>query len=88
MSYLRDLIAVGPFPYFSFIYFFFLSMYRVVLLRTKYKSGNHEDLGMTLGVAGLTLILRGGGARIGDWRLYAGWYYAVTIHKNVARSRW
>ena len=36
-------------------------MYRVVLLRTKYKSGNLEDLGMTLGVAGLTLILRGGG---------------------------
>ena len=32
-------------------------MYRVVLLRTKYKSGNLEDLGMTLGVAGLTLIL-------------------------------
>ena len=65
MSYLRDLIAVGPFPYFSFIYFFFLSMYRVVLLRTKYKSGNLEDLGMTLGVAGLTLILRGGGQGLG-----------------------
>ena len=55
MSYLRDLITVGPFPYFG-LFFFSLSMYRVVL-RTVYKSGNHEDLGMTLGVTGLTLIL-------------------------------
>ena len=62
-------------------------MYRVIL-RTVYKSGNHEDLGMTHWGYRVNADPVGG-QELGTGDNLRGWYYAVTIHKNVARSsRW